>query len=1052
MSTVRTNRQSLNDSFQATLERLNPAQRSAVETLEGPVMVVAGPGTGKTHILAARIGKILLETDAQASNILCLTFTDAGVLAMRERLLQFIGPEAHRVHLYTFHSFCNTVIQDNLELFGRQDLEPLSDLDRIDLVRTLLDELDVEHPLRRGQQDAYFYESHLQDLFQRLKMEDWAAEYVLEQIDLYLTSLPDRPDYRYQRNQGAFKKGDLKVAKFQEENLRMKKLRAAVELYPAYETAKNQARRYDFNDMILWVLRAFEADEFLLRRYQEQYLYVLVDEYQDTNGAQNEILLQLINYWDSPNIFIVGDDDQSIFEFQGARLKSLTDFFQKYADNLHTVALVENYRSPQTLLDAAENLIDFNTLRVLNQLQTVGLEKKLLAKGASKSQLPFGPSLVSYPNRLQEETDVVTQVKNLSEQGVPWEDIAILYAQHRQIRNVIPLLEKNGIPYQTRRGINVLELPLIQSLIQFLEYLLLEMQQPFSGEQQLFKLLQSRFLDIPSAELAQISLFINQLAYRQRPHWRSIIQNRQSLQDLNLPSREKLAQFGVLLDELIADAVNLPLPELLEKTINSSGWLAFLLHEPDHPTQIQVLNSFFSFVQEEYLRRPKFSIQDLLSRVQRMEANRIPLPLVRQVDVNKGVHLLTAHSAKGLEFGYVFMIDGVQDYWESKTRNNAYRFSFPDTLTLSGESDALEARRRLFYVAMTRAQHFLQISYALQNEQGKPLQRAVFLDELETAAGLVTVHKTVPEIQLQEAQLLRLLALEKPRISSPPKEILDALLQDFRLHVTAFNTYLYCPLAFYFEQVIRVPSLISEAAVYGIAAHEALQRLFSRMLLSREHLFPSEKEFLSYFEFALQAQRSQLTESAYQRQLEIGQRKLKRYYQYYYGRWSKKVRVEYQIRQVEVDGVPLTGTIDKLEFLPQLHVSIVDYKTGTYQPAKLRRPSAASPHGGSFWRQLVFYKILYEAFDRSSRTVSHGEIAYLEPNAEGQFPEIRISFAPDDVIQLRRLIKETYDKIINHQFFKGCGRPECQWCGVVRREALPGRLSRVENEELDDGK
>jgi DNA helicase-2/ATP-dependent DNA helicase PcrA len=305
---------------------------------------------------------------------------------------------------------------------------------------------------------------------------------------------------------------------------------------------------------------------------------------------------------------------------------------------------------------------------------------------------------------------------------------------------------------------------------------------------------------------------------------------------------------------------------------------------------------------------------------------------------------------------------------------------------------------------------------------------------------------------LQEAQLLRLLALEKPRISSPPKEILDALLQDFRLHVTAFNTYLYCPLAFYFEQVIRVPSLISEAAVYGIAAHEALQRLFSRMLLSREHLFPSEKEFLSYFEFALQTQRSQLTESAYQRQLEIGQRKLKRYYQYYYGRWSKKVRVEYQIRQVEVDGVPLTGTIDKLEFLPQLHVSIVDYKTGTYQPAKLRRPSAASPHGGSFWRQLVFYKILYEAFDRSSRTVSHGEIAYLEPNAEGQFPEIRISFAPDDVIQLRRLIKETYDKIINHQFFKGCGRPECQWCGVVRREALPGRLSRVENEELDDGK
>jgi len=1052
MSTVRINRQALNEAFQATLERLNPAQSSAVNTLEGPVMVIAGPGTGKTHILAARIGKILLETDAQAANILCLTFTDAGVLAMRERLLQFIGPEAHRVHLYTFHSFCNTIIQDNLELFGRQDLEPLGDLDRIELVRNLMDSLDVEHPLRQGQADVYFYESHLQDLFQRLKMEDWATEYVLEQIDSYLASLPDRPDYRYQRNQGTFKKGDLKIAKYQEESLRMRKLRAAVELYPQYEAAKTQARKYDYNDMILWVIRAFEQDEYLLRRYQEQYLYVLVDEYQDTNGAQNEILLQLINYWDAPNIFIVGDDDQSIFEFQGARLKSLTDFFERYAQNLHTVALTDNYRSPQSLLDAAGQLIDFNALRVLNQLAAIGLEKKLSAQGAQQNELPDGPVLTVYPNRLQEETDLVEQIKQLAAQGIAWEDMAVLYAQHKQVRNLIPLLEKNGIPYQTRRNVDVLELPLIQTLIHFLEYLNLESQQPFTGEQQLFKLLQSHFLGISSAELAKISLYLQQLPYENRPKWRMIIQDFDALSELELSSLEKLTSFGNLINELIADAVNLPLPELIEKIINRSGWLAFLLQEADHPWQVQVLYTFFSFVQEEYLRQPKFSIQDLLSRLSRMVDNRIALPLTRQIEVNKGVHLLTAHSAKGLEFGYVFMIDCVQDYWESKSRNNAYRFSFPDTLTLSGESDALEARRRLFYVAMTRARHFLHLSYSQQNEQGKPLQRAVFLDELETAAGLQVIPKKVAETQLYLAQVLRLQATEKPRISPPPTEVIEALLKDFRLHVTAFNTYLYCPLAFYFEQVIRVPMLVSEAATYGIAAHEALQRLFSRMLLSREKLFPSEKEFLQYFEYALQGQRAQLTETAFQRQLELGKRKLKRYYNHYYGQWSKKVRVEYQIRQVEIDGVPLTGTIDKLEFLPQLRVAIVDYKTGSYQPNKLRRPSPAQPQGGSYWRQLVFYKILYESFDRSSRTVSHGEIAYLEPNAEGQFPEVKLSFAPDDVIQLRELIKVTYDNILNHRFFEGCGRPECQWCSLVRRQGLPDKLSRTENEEMDDGK
>ncbi|MEK7257490.1 MAG: UvrD-helicase domain-containing protein, partial [Bacteroidota bacterium] len=124
--------QRYNQAFLRELDRLNPEQREAVEHIEGPVLVIAGPGTGKTHILAARIGRILMETDTQPHNILCLTFTDSGVQAMRRRLLELIGPEAHRVHIFTFHSFCNNVIQDNLDRFGRRDLEPLSDLERVE--------------------------------------------------------------------------------------------------------------------------------------------------------------------------------------------------------------------------------------------------------------------------------------------------------------------------------------------------------------------------------------------------------------------------------------------------------------------------------------------------------------------------------------------------------------------------------------------------------------------------------------------------------------------------------------------------------------------------------------------------------------------------------------------------------------------------------------------------------------------------------------------------------------------------------------------------------
>lgn len=232
-------------------------------------------------------------------------------------------------------------------VFRAQRPEPLSDLERVDIIRQLLDDLDANHALRRRQSDPYFYEAHLHDLFRRMKAENWTAELIDRQIDAYLDSLPFRKEFIYQTNTRQAKKGDPKQAKIDEIREKMERLRAAAHLFPPYTQALLQARRYDYEDMILWVLKAFKENEALLRTYQEQYLYLLVDEYQDTNGAQNEVLQQLISYWDSPNIFIVGDDDQSIFEFQGARLKNLTDFFEQYRHEIKLVTLTDNYRSSQ---------------------------------------------------------------------------------------------------------------------------------------------------------------------------------------------------------------------------------------------------------------------------------------------------------------------------------------------------------------------------------------------------------------------------------------------------------------------------------------------------------------------------------------------------------------------------------------------------------------------------------------------------------------------------------------------------------------------------------
>jgi len=362
-------RQTYNEHFLKILAQLNVAQQEAVEQIEGPVLVIAGPGTGKTHILSARIGRILMKTDTRAYNILCLTFTDAGVKAMRERLLQFIGPEAHRVHIYTFHSFCNNIIQDNPSLFGAHGLEPISELEQVELLQQILQELPITHPLKRGRSDIYFYLSHLQDLFKMMKREHWTVELISEKIKAYLEDLPNRSAYIYQINRKEIKKGDLKIAQLEEEQLRMERLKAAIELFPIYLQRMKRLRRYDYEDMILWVLNVFEKNQSLLRRYQEQYLYFLVDEYQDTNGAQNKVLQKLMDFWESPNIFIVGDDDQSVYEFQGARLKNLSDFYERYESEVELVMLTDNYRSSQMLLDTAFEVIEQNEKRLLNSLK-----------------------------------------------------------------------------------------------------------------------------------------------------------------------------------------------------------------------------------------------------------------------------------------------------------------------------------------------------------------------------------------------------------------------------------------------------------------------------------------------------------------------------------------------------------------------------------------------------------------------------------------------------------------------------------------------------------
>jgi len=243
-------------------QKLNEKQRQAVDTIEGPVMVIAGPGTGKTQILAARIGKILLETDALPQNILCLTYTDAGAIAMRKRLLQFIGPDSYKVNIYTFHGFCNDVIQQNLSLFEKSVLNPVSELESIQLYKTLIDNLPKNNLLKRYRGDVYYEIKNLRSLFSTMKREGWTPEYIVSCIDQYLEKIKDKEEFKYKKGSKISGKnaGDYN-SKYYEEIGRMEKLCTAVNEFNHLQELMKQRGLYDFDDMINWVINVFKENE-----------------------------------------------------------------------------------------------------------------------------------------------------------------------------------------------------------------------------------------------------------------------------------------------------------------------------------------------------------------------------------------------------------------------------------------------------------------------------------------------------------------------------------------------------------------------------------------------------------------------------------------------------------------------------------------------------------------------------------------------------------------------------------------------------------------------
>jgi len=1009
---------------------------------EGPVMVVAGPGTGKTQLLAARIGYILQQTDAQAHNILCMTFTDAGVIAMRKRLLSFIGPEAYNVNIYTYHSFCNMVIQDNLEIFGNYlDLSKITDLEKVDVYRELIDAFANDHLLKKFKGDVYLGWKKYANLFRTMKAENWDSVKIKQAIEDERERLMDLPEYIYKRKTTnkklgrTFQKGDVNIGKVDSDIEKFEKLMACANEFENFQALMDKINRYDYEDMILWCLDKFSSNEDLLLKYQERYSYFLIDEYQDTNGSQNELIYLLANYWEQPNLFVVGDDDQSIFRFQGANMDNIVDFKNKF--NPKVIVLENNYRSGQLILDKSTELIKNNKERLANKES--GINKNLIE--SRKEKAPGEIHYVKYHNTVHEEKDVINQILKLRDQAYPLNEIAVIFRKHKNAENIIKYLEINDVPLNVKRKIDVLVLPAIQQIASMLFYISKEMDKSYSADHMLFEILHFSYFEISPREIAKISIRLgeersrvitaNQNRVGDEPKlyeqkWRDVVADGEWLEKNGIKEVDGIMKFANCIENWIKESANVTIQVLLEKILTESTMLDDILAGPNSTFMLQVVNTFFEFIKSEATSNSRLNLKDVISILEKMKNNDLQIPFQRIVHSKKGVNFITGHSAKGLEFAKVFMIRCDQKNWVDK-KNYTYEYKYPGTLVNSSSLSDVEDDRRLFFVAMTRAKDSIQISYPLADEVGKEKQRSIFVQEL------IDDEEDVKEKSLGDEEIMQykadLLKFRQGKVQLIDHDLIDRVLENYVMSVTNLNKYLNCPISFYYEVILRVPQARSTYLGYGNAIHGTLHHLFLDIENSPERMVPPLELIHERYAKTLDNFRQHFTPQEFDSHLVLGKNVLTEYYDKNASSWStpRKYELEYKVRNVEHKGVPIKGDIDKIVYHDD-HFYVVDYKTGKYKSEKFREP-VNGKIAGDYWRQIVFYKLLIDADPRFTRPMSYGLIDFVEPQEKQSHKKIEVSqFDYDHVTEE---IISTYKSIHNHEFSEGCGEDTCRWCNFV---------------------
>jgi len=1094
----------MND-FKREYDKLNKAQKLAVDTTEGPLLVIAGPGTGKTQILSARVARILQRTDTPSQNILCLTFTENGAINMRERLTRFIGQDAYNVNISTYHGFGNDLIKRFPEYFTQtNNIEPIDDIERYQIISEIVNELSYFSELK----NAKYYLEDLISTIAEIKralltsddlriMSDQNLSFITEgskqisEIFSDMARMPGKLDNALPYFNDALTainslmakptkrtKGILPLAEVFSQSLQLaigsaeeinkttpltlwknkwlakdtqncfciagtaesKKLESLADVLDEYQRVLTKRGQYDYEDMIIQSVQSLQQNQDLKFTLQEQYLYIMLDEFQDTNTSQLELIKLLTDNpvnEGKPNVMAVGDDDQAIYSFQGAQYSNMLDFYNLYRD-VAVVNLSKNYRSHADVIQVAKNISVQITERIHHKFP--GVSKELVA---SADSLP-DKSIIArndFTSDIAQYDWIASEINKLIRGAVSPKEIAVLAPRHAQLEPLVPYLNALNIPVRYEKRENILDAPVIKQLLAMVRLVLAITNNQRELANSLWpEVLSFEFWGIPTSQIWNLSWKVNSSCDDSFTWSKSITENK------------NFQRPATLFLTLAAKANNEPLENMLDYLIGTDELPTFEKGLPKIRSPIREFYMGKNVSKEnphlfyETISHLKILREKLRTHQKTQDQTLVLSDLIDYVDLynnagqkiinsspynqsSNAVQIMTVYKAKGLEFEHVFLPSCSDNVWGETARSGNNKVSLPQNLSPIRYAGASEDERlRLLYVALTRARVGLYLTNYTNDYSGGTSKRLKYLDEREQEDGTF-ISAVLPQLSqainsdsraVPEMKVLQLdwksRHIEKSALVSL-KSLLESRLDNYHLSPTHMNKFIDTryggPEAFFFDAILKFPQAPSDASQYGSAVHACLEWV-QHQVTSRNEL-PAIAEVIS--EFSRQIKLRKLPMPHEELELERGENALTIYMDQRGHIFKPNDVAEHNFynENVVIGNARMSGKIDRLEIdKKNKRITVVDYKTSKPH-AKWISNIDLHKHK----QQLYCYKLLVE----NSRTfagfvVNEARLEYVHPDGNKNIQVLNLSFDEKEVQRMKRLLSRVWDHVMNLNFPK----------------------------------